>query len=218
MPTSPLSAFRPSRSSAAAATIALHLALIGLWQLAKVRQVTAPDADRTPPIQWIKLPPPAPVQARHDEPAPPRAAAARAAAIAAKPATAAEPPALTLVPAPAEPPARSAADILGQARRDAGKIDRELRKESLNQIHAPADTPMTRLAAGIDAATAAPKLWEAPRVSDEMDQGQYGRRIYKVKGALGTYCIYNETNHAPDGLDSMKNGLHPKIMTCPREK
>jgi hypothetical protein len=51
-----------------------------------------------------------------------------------------------------------------------------------------------------------------------MDQGQYGRRIYKVKGAFGTYCIYNETNHAPDGLDAMKNGLHPKIMSCPREK
>ncbi|HZV67224.1 MAG TPA: hypothetical protein VFG03_20230 [Telluria sp.] len=219
MPISPLPAFRPARSRAAAATVALHLALLGVWQLAKVRP-PRDAADSMPPIQWIKLPLPLPLPLpslpRTREPMlSTHAMDSRLRGNDVPVPAATEPAAITLMPAPTPP---SAAAILDQARRDAGKIDRALRKEALNQFHAPADTPMTRLAAGIDAASAAPKPWEAPRVTDEMDQGQYGRRIYKVKGAFGTYCIYNETNHAPDGLDAMKNGLHPKIMSCPREK
>ena len=221
MPTSPPLALRPSRSAAVAATIALHLALIGMWQFARMARPPPPDAESAVPIQWIKLSPPPRVQAPPSVPV--QRPSARPAAPTAPPAPSVPPP-ITLaappepLPAPAAPATRNAEDILRQARRDIGKIDQDLRKESPGQIRAPADTALTRLAAGIESATAPPKLWQAPKIENVQDQGGYDRRIYKVTTGAGVYCIYYESNHAPDGLDSMKRGIPPKIMSCPREK
>ena len=240
MPTLATSPSRPARGPAIAATLTVHLLLVGLWFGA---QSPRPRVQRDGPrIQWINLqlptrarPPAAPAsspalaRARVDAPAhanAPAQAARNGAAQAAAPAP------LVLAPsAPSAPPAPAAAstqpagdaaqagaDVLTQARRDIGKIAIELGKEKPGLLHAPLNTAQTRLAAGIDKATRAPKLFEAPRVELVQDQGGYDRRIYKVKGALGSYCITVESNHAPDGLDAMKRGIQQKITTCPREE
>jgi hypothetical protein len=226
MPTLAILPNRPARGPAVAATLAVHLLLVALWFGA---QAPRPDALASGPrIQWIDVA--VPVRVRPPVPAP-APAAARAAAtvrgatvaitptppvgVAAEPAPA--PPAMPAVqPDPA--PARSGADVLAQARRDIGKIAGPLGKESPGQFHAPLSSAQSRLAAGIDSATRAPRIYEAPQVTVVQDQGGYDRRIYKVKGALGTYCITVESNHAPDGLDAMKRGIQQKIMTCPREE
>jgi hypothetical protein len=62
---------------------------------------------------------------------------------------------------------------------------------------------------------APPRPGEAPKIEEIIDPGGYGRRRYRVISATGTYCITYESNHAPDGLDSMANGIQPKITTCP---
>jgi hypothetical protein len=64
---------------------------------------------------------------------------------------------------------------------------------------------------------APPRAGEAPKIEEIIDPGGYGRRVYRVIGAAGTYCITYESNHAPDGLDSMSNGIKPKITTCPKD-
>ena len=64
---------------------------------------------------------------------------------------------------------------------------------------------------------APPRAGEAPKIEEIIDPGGYGRRVYRVIGATGTYCITYESNHAPDGLDSMANGIKPKITTCPKD-
>jgi hypothetical protein len=120
----------------------------------------------------------------------------------------------------AEPAAaqRSADDIMLQARRDLGGIDKQLRSERPQGIVvAPADSSRRRLDKAFDrAAAAAPGgLLEAPKVEELLDPGGYNRKRYRVVGALGTYCVTYESNHAPDGIDSMQNGIRPKNRTCP---
>lgn len=65
---------------------------------------------------------------------------------------------------------------------------------------------------------APPRPGEAPKIEEIIDPGGYGRRRYRVISSTGTYCITYESNHAPDGLDAMANGIKPKITTCPRDE
>ena len=84
--------------------------------------------------------------------------------------------------------------------------------------HDPAVGPH-QLERGIAASVAAPKFYEAPRVTAIQDQGVgWGRRIDKVQTAFGTYCITYESNHGGDGRDVFKDALRPKVRNCPREK
>ena len=206
--------------------IALHVAL--LFSLLNYRPAAPPDQpDLRPSITWLAwrpsaLPParlavPAPLPLPLMRPLPPMQPAPARPVPPATPATASAPPAAAPA-APAAAPTRRADDILQQARRDVGAIDRDLRADGLKRklITAPADTAATRLAKGFDdAAAAAPNRWfEAPKVEALLDPGGYGRRMYRVTGAAGTYCITVESNHAPDGLDSMKNGIHQKVTDC----
>lgn len=62
---------------------------------------------------------------------------------------------------------------------------------------------------------APPRAGQAPKVEEITEPGGYGRRRYRVITATGTYCITYESNHAPDGIDSMANGIKPKITNCP---
>jgi hypothetical protein len=197
-------------------TIAVHLALIYGWQM--TRRIPAPEWELPRnAIQWLRLKPlvpPKPVAPRPAAP-PPRQQTPRTAPASASPAPTPAP----VQPAPAveAPAARSAHDMLQQAKRDVGKIDKDLRKAYPGQpISAPVQTAQTRLEKGIAAAAdAAPNRWfEAPKVTEIIDPGGYGRRRYRVVGANGTYCITVESNHAPDGLDTMKYGIQQKITTC----
>lgn len=117
-------------------------------------------------------------------------------------------------PAPAAP---SAGSMLERARAAAGGIDRGLRKEHPTRgIVAPVVTPQMKLQQGIARANElAPNKWyEAPKVEAVLDPGGYDRRRYRVVGAAGTYCVTYESNHAPDGLDTMRDGIKPKKTTC----
>ncbi|HEU4852095.1 MAG TPA: hypothetical protein VFT37_08075 [Telluria sp.] len=107
------------------------------------------------------------------------------------------------------------------ARASAGASDRDLRKAFPERklIRAKLRTERDRLADGIGAAIAPPKLWEAPRITPVTDQGVgWGRRIDKVVTANGTYCLTYEGNHGGDGRDVFKDALQVKKRTCPREE
>ncbi len=115
---------------------------------------------------------------------------------------------------PFSAPTKTAAErIVEKALHDVGKIDRELRRASPSQIHAPPNTPQTRLIAGIRSARV--HKWDEPASIEEINAaGGGGKRMYKVSGPLGTYCAtYDSNRGALDGADPSKGG--PKITNCP---
>jgi hypothetical protein len=207
------------RLAGLAATVALHFALLYGWHLARQDMVRADDADPTG-MQWVTIAPPRPVKPTTAvTPARARPVQARQAATATQtPAASPIAPEAISTPIAAAPATPSAAEMMQQARKDLGKIDKQLRKEFPGpRIKAPVDTPQARLERGIEHAAemAPPKWYEGPKVKEIIDPGGYGRRRYRVITANGTYCVTYESNHAPDGIDSMKNGIKPKLTTCP---
>ncbi|MDQ1814328.1 hypothetical protein RBA41_13515 [Massilia sp. CCM 9210] len=214
--------------AAFALTVLVHAVLIVGWQYA--RRIPPADHDPARTIQWVTITPqPKKAGTPAPKPVPPDLRkTVGVAAAAARPAPAAPPMQAPAQPAAEQPaevaaadapstPVPSAAEIMQQARRSIGKIDRDLRKAHPGQpITAPVTNGATRLAQGLQAAAdAAPNRWyEAPKVTEIIDPGPYSRRRYRVVGASGTYCITVESNHAPDGLDIMKNGIQHKTTTC----
>lgn len=220
------------RSAALALTLLVHLVLIVAWQAAR----TLPAGDHGPDgprMQWIDIlplpertPPPPKTEPERVLPAPApasRAAPPSQAARALEPAAPAAAPVVApdaAAAAPAPSPV-SAFEMLQQAKRSVGKIDQDLRKAHPGQpITAPVSNGATRLSKGIeDAAAAAPNKWyQAPKVTEIIDPGPYGRRRYRVVGAFGTYCITVESNHAPDGIDQMQKGIQQKTTTCDEDE
>jgi hypothetical protein len=214
------------RLTGLAATLALHLALLFGWHYTR-DGAPMPDNDEAQRIQWVKVAPPRP--ARKPPPMPSHAAARPAPTRQAAPANVQRPPPATpeaiatTSPAPVTEaaPSRSAADMMAQARKDIGKIDQALRKEfPVRGIQLPPDSPQIRLVKGIELAAemAPPKWYEPAKMQEIIDPGGYGRRRYRVITSSGTYCITIESNHAPDGIDSMKNGIKPKLTSCPEHE
>lgn len=217
---------RTRRSAGLAVTLLIHVLLVAGWQYARKPLPADPDGPRSA-IQWVTIrpaprpqqPPLTPRPLPLPEPAArrPREASAPAAALPA----AAIPPAAS-VPVPEAPPAAAAAppsafEMLQQAKRSVGKIDQDLRKAYPGQpITAPVSNGATRLAKGLqDAADLAPNKWyEAPKVTEIIDPGPYGRRRYRVVGSKRVYCITVESNHAPDGIDQMQKGIQQKTTNC----
>ena len=188
----------------------LHLAL--LYALLQTRrQPDHDDAPRGPAIQWLRQTPPAPARARPTPRPAGKPATARQAAPLARPRPA--PPLPGPVPAPvpapaapqveaaaavppaAEPaiPARpGAADILAQAKRDVGKIDKDLRKEFPQRgVEKFDDTGFKRMQQGFAEAYAAvpPKWYEASKIEEIGANEAKGSRTYKITSALGTLCV-----------------------------
>ncbi|MDB5792541.1 MAG: hypothetical protein JWQ80_2565, partial [Massilia sp.] len=127
---------------------------------------------------------------------------------------------------PAEPTdnpaalAPSAADLLARAKA-AGGIDSALRKENPRRgIQAPIVTAQMKLERGIArAGELAPNKWyQAPKTEEILDPGGYGRRRYRVTTAMGTYCVTYESNHGPDGRDTMRDGIPPKLTNCDEDE
>jgi hypothetical protein len=120
----------------------------------------------------------------------------------------------------------SAAQILRTAKRDIGKIDSELRKEKAGTaLHAAADSvalsaagpdsAMQRLQKGIEEAhQAAPNKWyQAAKIEDFTPPGDDARKIYRITGVLGTFCVrYADKNRADQGK---ANAGEPLIGACP---
>ena len=107
-------------------------------------------------------------------------------------------PTVAPAPAPATPeaitvtPAPSAAEILAQAKRDVGKIDRDLRKEFPQRGEQKLDdTGFKRMQQGFAEAYAAvpPKWYEASKIEEVGANASRGSRTYKITSALGTLCV-----------------------------
>ena len=120
-----------------------------------------------------------------------------------------------LMAAPSAPAPGKIAELIGQTRYNVGKIDRELRKDAPAALQAPADTRMSRLAAGIEGARPKPKWNEAARIEEITDQSGSGKRIYKVITAFGTYCAIYQGNNTAHAIDDLKYGNKPLLVKCP---
>lgn len=190
--------------------VALHLAL--LWLATRPVQVPAPPDHRV----WIQLLQPVPAAPRphltKPRDAPParqraedRSAAstaprvsrdvpAPATAVDAEPQQAPAPYIDPLAAPPANPRAASAAlppDVLQQALKAAGAIDRELRTERRQSLTLDVDSVQAKLDKGFAAAHAAvkPKWYEKAQI-ELFSAPNDPRRIYQITTALGTYCLF----------------------------
>lgn len=219
MPAQPTDLQPRHRLPGVAATIAVHLLLIAGWLLARQAGVDNEGAPAAA-IQWIDVKPPkvravkAPeaVAAKRKEPVEPRATVAPAAPVV---------EAVVSAPEAAAPAARSVADMMQQARRDLGKIDKDLKKEFPQRgIRAPIDTAQKRLVKGIELASelAPPKWNEAPKITEMIDPSGQGRRRYRVITAGGTYCLTYDGVGTPNGRDHGTQPSAPKMTNCPPDE
>lgn len=237
----------PSRRLAIAVVLvaALHLAL--LWLATRPVQMPVPPDHRV----WIQLlrpvpvaPPPrvmspqAPPQAQparnwaQDRSAvstPPRVSresTAPAPAVEAAPPQAAAPAPYSdplAVPPSAAPsaPATLPPDVLQQALKAAGAIDRELRTERRQSLSLDADSVQAKLDKGFAAAHAAvkPKWYEKAQV-ELFSAPNDPRRIYQITTALGTYCLFYP-DKASMSVNSSAGSGHasfgqPLMGSCPQ--
>ena len=173
-------------------TVLVHGALLLGWQMVR----TLPPLPPLPStagqrvIQWIWLPAPS---------------------SAAAPATAA----LSGEPTQAAAPGHSAGQILEQARRDIGKIDKTLRKENRPYIVAPPDSPQIRLRKGIGLANelAPNRLWEAPKTEELVNNTGDGARRTRVITGNGSYCV---TERSPaTSIDMIEKHGKLRLTNCP---
>jgi hypothetical protein len=213
-------------------TVLLHAALILGWQALR-RPPPPPVEDERPGIQWIRLPapparpsPPIPAPVPAPAPAPARAEPVRAhprglpsSALPSPSLPTASPgPAPSPAPAPATAPAPNAAQILQQAKRDIGSIDKALRKENRPYIAAPPDSPQIRLRNGIEQAheMAPNRLWEAPKVEELVNDTGDGARRSRVITGGGTYCV---TERSPaTSIDMIEKHGKLRITSCPQHE
>ena len=188
----------PRRAPGLLLVAVLHLALLYAFLQSRPRH-GVDDTPRGPAIQWLRYTAPAPVKPTI-APAPrqaekvvivrqaapvsvPRPAPSVPAEAAPAPAPAAE------TPMPAGP---RAADILAQAKRDVGKIDKDLRKEFPQRGEQKfEDTAYKRMQQGFADAYAAvpPKWYEASKIEEVGANAARGSRTYKITSALGTLCV-----------------------------
>ena len=190
----------PRRAPGLLLIVLLHAGLAYVIVQSRPRLASDENLPQGPAISWL----------RHTLPAPPKPlplpgikpAAARVPRLPSLPIVAPVsrplPAAPTVAPAPATPeaitapPAPSAADILAQAKRDVGKIDRELRKEFPQRGEQKLDdTGFKRMQQGFAEAYAAvpPKWYEASKVEEVGANEARGSRTYKITSALGTLCV-----------------------------
>ena len=224
------------RPAGLALTVLVHALLLAGWQMS--RHAAPPDPGPAPArtrIQWIRLAPPAtPAASAPPAPAPVAASAPRPArtvtpaapgpaVVPASPAPAPVPassnpdappddaPQPLAPPAPGVPPA--ADTILQRARRDAGAIDRALRKENNPYIVAPLDSPQIRMRNKMQAAHDAvtPGVGEAPAIDESRDAS--GAPVTRVRGALGTYCM--AARSPAEGIDAFEKRGGLRRTGCP---
>lgn len=103
-------------------------------------------------------------------------------------------------------------DALQRARRSAGAVDRQLRKEAWN----PRDKRIAN-----DRTLLAEKLGSAYRGSDgvreesvQLDDGRVMTKVHTPGGS--TYCAVKESNGLTGGRDPFRDGIRTKVTTCGR--
>jgi hypothetical protein len=219
------------RSAGLAATLLVHALLILAWQMA--RTLPAPAAGDDAAMLWLRVPAPAPASVPAPRivvvpPVQPEVAPTRKSStpLRSVPAAQAETPVQTPVPAPVPdaPPVPvesaipSTAAIMDSARRSIGDIDRALRKERQPTIVLPPDSPQLRLRRGIEHARemAPPRLWEAPRVVELVNNTGDGARRTRVITGNRTYCL---TDRAPTtNVEMIEMHGKQRFTTCPKDE
>ncbi|WP_314444745.1 hypothetical protein [Massilia timonae] len=229
-PFPPAAGTRHDRLAGVGVTLAVHLALILAWQMAGKLPVT-PQEGSDEAMQWLVLPtlPTLPLRVEPAAPEPVKEVRPASVAVPTRVDRTAPAPlspvedAPSVAPAPMvvnEQPAAlpSAADILANARRSVGEIDRTLRKENKPLIVLPPDSPQIRMREGMEhaRAMAAPRVWEAPKVEELVNNTGDGARRTRVITGRGTYCV---TERAPTTNVEMI-GMHGKqrFTTCPKHE
>jgi hypothetical protein len=218
-----LAPFAPAldRRLAGAATVLLvHAALVLIYLATRHAPGEQPDGPRMD-VRWITLPtlpparPPAPAPVSRAPSPTPRATPA--------------PPAMAILPAvpageTAPTPAAEAVPIptgetiLEKARRSAGSADRAVRSENRPYIVAPLDSPQMRMRSSMEKAhaLAPPKLWEAPKVEELVNQTGDGARRTRVITARGTRCITERSPVTNVELIEMHGKL--RLTNCPQHE
>lgn len=99
-------------------------------------------------------------------------------------------------------------EIIQNAKRDIGKIDKELRRSFPSSTQMPPASTQSRLEKGIAAAGKPAAQTLAERTLSD------GRRVTKVSGPNGIYCVTNDSVGATGGIDVMQRGMSTKVTNC----
>lgn len=221
------------------ATVLVHMVMIIVWQA--TRQTPRPDGIEPHSVQWVQLPERVPVARAPDKSADdqpqipvadgtgPQARLPRHRRLewtAPRSARIGEPHAATVSPSAAsgldatplgEDSTVTSHNILDQAKRAVGAIDRALRKENNAYIVAPLDSPQIRMRRKIEEAAAlAPKhFWEAPKIEEVINDSGDGTRRTRVTTGGRTYCI-TERSFATS-IDMTEKHGKQMITDCSRD-
>lgn len=105
-----------------------------------------------------------------------------------------------------------------RARRSAGAVDRAMRKENRPYIVAPLDSPQIRMRHGMERAhdMVPPKLWEAPKVEELVNQTGDGTRRTRVITAGGAYCITERATNT--SIDTIERHGKLRLTNCPQHE
>ena len=203
----------PGRAPSLLLIILLHVGLAYVVLQSRPRAVEDENLPQGPAITWLRYTAPAPPKPA-PAPLPTPKPAARVPRLT-MPVLVSRPlpaPAVEQVPAPATPeaitliPPPSAADILAQAKRDVGKIDKDLRKEFPQRGGEKfEDTGYKRMQQGFAEAYAAvpPKWYEASKIEEIGANEAKGSRTYKITSALGTLCVTTRAGKSGETMIGM---------------
>ena len=203
----------PGRAPGLLLIILLHVGLAYVVLQSRPRAVADENLPQGPAITWLRYTAPAPPKPA-PAPLPTPKPAARVPRLT-MPVPVSRPlpaPAVEQVPAPATPeaitviPPPSAADILAQAKRDVGKIDKDLRKEFPQRGGEKfEDTGYKRMQQGFAEAYAAvpPKWYEASKIEEIGANEAKGSRTYKITSALGTLCVTTRAGKSGETMIGM---------------
>ncbi|HEX8785755.1 MAG TPA: hypothetical protein VF793_06195 [Telluria sp.] len=124
---------------------------------------------------------------------------------------------LSQATAPASTP--DGTSLVERARHAAGAVDRALRKENNPYIVAPPDSPQLRMQKEMQAAhdMVPPKLWEAPKIAELVNNTGDGTRRTRVITGNGTYCINERPPTA--SIDTIETlGKVTPYLSCPKHE
>ena len=216
------------RKSLLLALAGVHLAALVLWRQPLQLPLAPPQR-----ITWLLLlPDTARQRTAPQAPRPQARAVPPARMVAQSPAQTAPPPTLAQRPAevaPAAAPQAISAPPVGQpsdyfattpvaresaleaAKRSAGAVDRQLRKEAWN--------PRDKFVANAQSALAG-RMAAAYQGNDGVTYEEVtlpdGRQMTKVHAGGATYCAYKESNGLVGGRDVFKDGVKTAVSTCPK--
>jgi hypothetical protein len=119
-----------------------------------------------------------------------------------------------------EEPKAQSPDLLQQAIKSVGAIDRQLRAERPQHFKTVPDSSSQRLAKGFAAARAAvkPKWYEAAQ-TELISAPNDPKRVYRVTTAMGEYCLYYPDKGGISANSDPRSGRsefgQPMASTCP---